>query len=466
MNSVNNYLSGQYAPVSDERTDRDLKVIGHLPDGLAGTFLRNGPNPQFAPVGKYHLFDGDGMIHGVTFDGEGGAHYRNRFVESKGLLAERTAGHAVYGGLSEFTMPPDDIAASAGFMKNTANTNVVRHAERIFALMEAGVPTELAPDLSTIGEFTFDGRLAGPMTAHPHVDPTTGEMCFFGYSLFPPFLRYHVIAADGQLDRTVEIDVGRSTMMHDFVITDRHVIFFDLPALFDIDRLMAGEGGVYWDGAAGARIGVMPRDGGTDDVTWIEVDPFYVFHFMSAQERPDGTIEVIGCRSSQLPISFGDDAEPPADATPTLHRWIIDVANATVRTERLDDRGGDFPRINESFTGLPHRYGYVATAATGGPDGIAFDGVVKWDLESNTEQHHSYGESALAGEAVFAPDPARDKEDGGWLLNFVTDSASQETSLVVLDAADLAAGSVCEVQLPRRVPFGFHGNWMAGLLPG
>ena len=167
------WLRGQYAPVDDELSIAALRVTGALPEGLRGAFLRNGPNPQFPPIGRYHLFDGDGMIHGVTFDGEGGASYANRWVRSAGFEAERAAGRALFGGLSEFAMPPDDIFARVGPIKNTANTHIVSHAGHLLALMEGLGPIEVADDLTTIGPFDFDGRLAGSMTAHPKTDPVT-----------------------------------------------------------------------------------------------------------------------------------------------------------------------------------------------------------------------------------------------------------------------------------------------------
>ena len=462
---IDPYLLGHYAPVLDERIDHDLEILGDLPEGLVGSYLRNGGNPQFPPIGRYHVFDGDGMVHAVTFDGEGGAHYRNRFVESKGLLAERRAGHALFGGLAEFALPPEELLAEVGFFKNTANTNIIRHGDRLLALMEAAHPTELDSQLRTVGEFTYGGTLQGPMTAHPRMDAATGEMCFFGYSPFPPYLRYHVVSPAGELVRSVDIDVGRSTMMHDFVITDRHVLFFDLPALFDLDRMMAGQAGIHWDGDAGARIGIMPRDGGTADVSWIEIDPCYVFHFMSAQELPDGRIDVVGCRATQMPISFGDDPAPAGDVRPTLHRWLIDPVGGTVRTDQLDDRGGDFPRINDDHSATSYRYGYLGNIAPGAHGELAFNGITKWDLSDDTEQRYDYGDAVYSGEPVFAADPAGTAEDDGWVLNFVTDHDTLTTSLVVLDASDVTGGPVCEVRIPRRVPFGFHGNWMPGLQP-
>jgi carotenoid cleavage dioxygenase len=450
------YLQGNYAPVHDELDVDDLAVTGHLPEALSGSYLRNGANQAFPPLGRYHLFDGDGMIHAVTLDG-GRARYRNRYVRSAGLEAEMRAGRALFGGLSEFSLPEQSVIDEAGIMKNTANTNVIRHAGRILALMEGAGPTELTADLETVGVWDFDGRLHGSMTAHPKWDPASGELLFFGYSPFPPFLRFHVADASGALTHSVDIELPRSVMMHDFVCTERRVVFFDLPAVFDLDAMMSGGTSISWQPQHGARIGVLDRHATSDEVTWFELDPFFVFHLLNAHDDGD-TVVVDGCRAPRMPTAFGEEVldEP---AQPLLHRWTIDLAAGRVTETPLDDRPGDFPRINLARSGSTNRYGYTAH----GPwdtDLVQFTSVVKYDLESGDSEVHDYGPTCEAGEAVFAPDPDGTAEDDGWLLNFVFDRATGTSELVVVDARDLAGQPVARVHLPRRVPFGFHGNWM------
>ena len=175
-------------PVDREIVAEPCEVIGEIPQGLVGSFVRNGPNPMFEPIGKYHMFDGDGMLHGIDFT-DGTARYTNRWIRSRGLEAEISLGHAVYPGLSDVMNFPDaSIVGDAGPVKNPANTHIVRHAGKILALWEQGLPTQIAPDLTTVGEWSFDGELQGAMTAHPRIDPRTGEMFFFSYNLFAPYL--------------------------------------------------------------------------------------------------------------------------------------------------------------------------------------------------------------------------------------------------------------------------------------
>ncbi len=274
------FLAGVYRPVSDELDVGQLEVTGALPESLHGSFLRNGPNPMFAPSGEYHVFDGDGMLHEVALDG-GTARYRNRWIASRGLAAEQRAGRALYGGMANAQFPGPELVGDAGSMKNVANTNVLRHAGRILCLWEAGPPTVVSAGLETLGTTDFDGRLRGALTAHPKVDPATGEMFAFGYSAIPPYLRYHVIDATGALVRTVDIDLPAPVMMHDFAVTERHVVFLDAPAVFDLARFGTGGPLVAWEPDRGTRLGVMRRDGDGSDLRWIEIDTCFVFHFLN-----------------------------------------------------------------------------------------------------------------------------------------------------------------------------------------
>ena len=453
------WLQGHYAPVFDELDVADLEVTGQLPAGLRGTFLRNGPNPLFPPLGRYHVFDGDGMVHGLTFDGEGGASYANRWVRNDGFEAEVAAGKALFGGLSDFRFPPDEIFASIGPVKNTSNTHVVRHAGRILTLMEGQGPYELRSDLSTVGRYDFGGALEGSMTAHPKEDPVTGELVFFGYSPIAPYLRVHTAAADGTLTWSTIVELPGPVMMHDFVITATRVVIFDLPAAFDVHALVKGDPGIYWAPERGARIGLLDRGAPGDTVQWIDVDPFWVFHFLNAHDADDGSgaIEVVGCRTERLNTSFGDE-ELDQPYRPNLYHWRIDPVAGTLTSTQLDDRPTDFPRLNESRTGLAYRYGYTGSTAKWNEGEAIFDGVIKHDLQTGASEVHRYGPNQVCGETVFAADPASADEDGGWLLNFVHDLTTDRSSVVVLDAATVV--EVARVQLPRRVPFGFHGSFL------
>ena len=289
------YLQGVHAPVTDE-LDLELAIDGELPRGLRGRYLRNGPNPAFEPKGRYHMFDGDGMLHGLDFE-DGRVRYRNRWLRTAALEAERRVGRALYGGLTDSNPPGDEVLLdNEPRMKNPANTNIIRHAGRYLALWEGGQPTIVTDDLDTVGLDDFAGALLGPVTAHPRIDPVDGKLLFFGYSPFPPYLRYHEVDASGKLVKTVEIDLPNPIMIHDFLVTREHVIFMDSPAVFDFEHFRQGGGIINWKPEEGTRLGIMPREGDASDLRWFDVPDAYVFHFLNAWTEGD-RVHVFGAPS-------------------------------------------------------------------------------------------------------------------------------------------------------------------------
>ena len=455
---TNPFLQGNFGPIDSEDDYAALHVIGEIPRALNGTYYRNGPNPAFEPKGRYHWFDGDGMIHAVTLR-DGTAAYRNRWVRSAGLLEERQAGRALYPGLLDIGQ---SLVEGPKF-KNTANTNIVFHAGRLLALMEAALPTQIQPGtLDTLGEYDFNGALQTAMTAHPKIDPETGEMLFFAYSPFPPYLTYHVADTDGRLVRSEAIDLEWPSMIHDFVTTRDYVVFILCPLVFSFEHLATHGTVFHWEPERGTRIGVMPRTGGNADVKWYTTDAGYVFHPMNAFAEGNGLVIEVA-RFGKLVFMDLDAAQQPQgpETSPRLHRWTIDLTGGTVKSDELDDRVAEFPRVNESRVGLPHRYGYMAGAGGGLGMPPEFTAIYKYDRQTGRQETHEFGPGRGCGEAVFVPKGPTAAEDEGYLMTFVHDAATRCSEFVILDAQHVAAEPLARVQIPRRVPYGFHGNWVA-----
>lgn len=303
------------------------------------------------------------------------------------------------------------------------------------------------------------------MTAHPKEDPGTRELHFFGYSATAPFLTYHVLSAGGELVRSEPIQVTGPTMIHDFAITERYVIWLDLP--MSVDFSLAGKRALpfAWNDDYPARIGVMPKGGGSAQVRWIDVDPCYVFHVANACDNPDGTINLDAVRYSPGAMvrmwhglgGHADLSTAQAQTPSGLHRWVLDPVRGTARERVLGEESVEFPTINESLTGLAHRYVYSVV------DSLVADtgGVLKYDLASGAVQRHQLEQTWRPGEAVFVPAPDATGEDEGWLLSVTSSEHGEASRLLVLDATDLAAGPVAQVHLPTRVPLGFHGSWIS-----
>lgn len=422
---------GNYAPVVDELTEFDLPVEGAIPAELDGWYLRNGPNPRQATA---HWFTGDGMIHGVRIENGRAAWYRNRWVRTDSFKEQ---------------FPLYNADGTRNLRASVANTHVVNHAGRTLALVESSLPYEITDELDTVGAYDFGGKLVDSMTAHPKICPTTGELHFFGYgSLFEPYVTYHRADADGALTINRPIDVKAMTMMHDFALTAEHVVFMDLPIVFNLDVAMNGESDMpfRWSDEYGARFGVLRRDDPFGEVRWFEIEPCYVFHVANAFDG-DGTIELQAVRYPELWRNSGG-----FDVDGVLWSWTIDLRAGTVTERQLDDRGVEFPRIDDRLTGLRADY----TVA------VADRSWLRYDVGTGTAVEHKLGDGG-PGEAVFVPSsdgPA--DESTGWYLGYVYDPGRDGSDLVIIDASDFTGAPVARIKLPQRVPYGFHGNWISG----
>lgn len=466
------YLQHNYAPVMAECDAPDLVVAeGELPGELHGTLYRNGPNPMFPPLGnKHHWFLGEGMIHAIHVEG-GKASYRNRWVRTEQYNRQREAGERLIG--VAFGEPP--APAGEGIKQNVANTNIVHHAGRLLALDEGSLPVSMdSGTLSTDGSWDFAGAYQGPMTAHPKFDPQTGEMLFFGYMAGgpgSPDMSYVVVNSEGQVTRSDIFTAPYAAMVHDFITTDEYVIFPIFPATIDVDRIMKGGPVIAWDPEAGSHIGIMARNAGVETIRWFTGDPCYVYHPMNAfTSHADGRTRVVADMMKYSRVPLFPDANgqrPPADLGDEqgrLVRWTFDLdSNSDSYTEEaLTDLGGEFPRLDERFAGLGYRHGYYAAQKRGTEPGASFDTLVHIDLDTGKRQEWEPGAGKFVHEPVFVPRKADAPEGEGFITSLVYDGERNLSDFVVLDAENMSSGPLARVELPTRVPFGFHGNWLDG----
>jgi carotenoid cleavage dioxygenase-like enzyme len=448
------FVQGPFAPVTEEVTAFDLPVTGSLPTELNGRYLRNGPNPLGLDEPVQHWFLGPGMVHGVRLREGRAEWYRNRWVRSRHVadaLAEQWRGGPVHAGM--------DFAA---------NTHVVAHAGRTLATVEGGaLPYELTHELDTVGPCDFGGTLPGGFAAHTKLDRRTGDLHAVAYFWAWDHVQHVVIGRDGKVSGTTDIPVADGPMMHDFALTERHVVLFDLPVTFSMEAAAAGSQLPYsWNPSHRSRIGLLPRQGTTQEVRWFEVDPCWIFHTLNAYDD-DGRAVVDVCRYEGAYELSALTGNGPL----TLDRWTIDPATGTVTQRRLDDRPQEFPRVDERVVSRPHRYGYsvVTGEVRGGTvqmngtfqDGAFADALLKHDLTTGTVQEHRFTRDAAVGEAVFAPSTPEAAEDDGYVMAFLHDPERGATDLVILSAQDFTGAPVARVHLPARVPLGFHGSWIA-----
>jgi 8'-apo-carotenoid 13,14-cleaving dioxygenase len=442
---ANRYMSANFAPVDHEVTAFDLEVIGEIPGELNGRYLRNGPNPiSDADPATHHWFLGDGMVHGICLRDGRAEWYRNRYVGSSTISSTRGV--------------PDIPGRNWNNSPGGPNTNVGGFAGTTWAMVEAGAcPVELSYELETIGRNDFYGTLPGGFTAHPKIDPNTGEMHAIAYAWaeWMDHVQYVRVGRDGRVNKTVDIPLPGMSMVHDMSITDRYVIVYDQPVLVDLDLAFAGRRFPFrWYDDYGNRIGLMPREGTAADIVWIDVPVGYVFHPLNAYDTPDGNVVLDVCFYERM---MRDDLNGPfGDSLPRLMRWTANPVTRTVSVDTIDERVNEFPRHRGSLTGKPYRYGYCAQVD---PSSQQWP-TIKHDLINGSRDVFDHGPGRAAGEPVFVGRPGGTDEDDGWLITFVHDAHDDSAEFVVIDARDFTRGYVAQVKLPQRVPFGFHGNWV------
>ena len=443
----NPYLNGIHAPMASELTLDQLAVSGEIPAELDGRYIRIGPNPINANPAAYHWFMGDGMVHGVRLKAGKALWYRNRWIRST----------AVSTALGEAPAPGK---RSPQF--DTVNTNVVGHAGQTWAIVEAGgFPVRIDEDLNTIAHDPFGESLHYSFSAHPHLDPDSGEMHAICYRGDIADTIWHVVVdAGAKVIREEPVAVQHGPMIHDCMITKNYIIILDLPCTFSMKALIAGQPFPYrWNPEHKARVGLLPRNGKGSEAIWCDVEPCYVFHPCNGFETPDGKVVLDVCAHDQM---FRPNANGPDSARVPFERWTIDPAVQRVERVVIDDDSQEFPRPNEALIGKPYRYAYTVAL----PDG--FDAAAphqtklfKHDLDAGTRQVHDFGAGRIPGEFVFVAKADPQTEDDGWLMGYVVDTDSDTTDLIILNANDFTGPARAIITIPHRIPAGFHGNWLA-----
>ncbi|HLJ94817.1 MAG TPA: carotenoid oxygenase family protein [Gemmataceae bacterium] len=411
-----------FVPVAEEVTAHDLPVVGILPPQLTGLYLRNGPNPP--PGSDPRLFfAADGMVHGIRLEAGQARWYRNRYVKTR-----REDG--IFGG-------------------GSSNTHVFAHAGHILSFVEVALPMELDRQLETIGSVNFGG-IDTAFSAHGKIDPGTGELLAFGYQFTHPHLIFYRIDAAGQVIERRAIDLGTPCLMHDFAMTEHYAIFFDTPTVM----VQNWGGGLpfRWQEGRGTRLGVMPRQGGA--MRWFDVPACQISHTANAFEQ-DGRIVVDGIRTNRF---LADIAADP----PVLYRWEINLVRGVVTEGTLGPQPVEFPRIDERRNGRSYRHAYTVEYREVGPGNVPRSGWLRcYDVEAGTSVAKDFGVRYAPGEPVFVPKSADAAENDGWVLALRYDRALDRSDLVILDANEFGGDPVAVVQLPRRVPVGLHGSWVA-----
>ena len=465
------YRSGPWRPQQLEYDAWDLDVVGEIPDDLAGVYLRNTENPLLPSIQRYHPFDGDGMLHSISFAG-GEARYHNRFVRTDAFLAEREAGESLWSGVAE---KPGLAKREQGFcarprMKDASSTDVVVHrGVALSSFWMCGDLYRFDPiTLEELGKEDFGGRFPKEgVSAHPKIDENTGEMLFFNYGKEAPYMHYGVIDAQGELAHYVDVPRPGPRLPHDMAFTENFAIVNDCPMFWDPDALRAGRYVTRFFPEQPTRFGVIPRRGQPEEIRWFEADPTFVLHWINAYEEGDEIVLDGFFQSNPSP-----EVKPELGVSENLfryldlhtmqsraHRWRFDLKTGQCREERLSERIMEFGMINGRRGGRPYRYSYNALPCKGW---FGFEGIVKHDLEKGRETVVELPQGVYASETVMAPRIGSSAEDDGYLVTFTVDMNRDCSECLVLNAAAPADEPVARISLPERMSCGTHAFWHAG----
>ena len=456
---INPYLAGNFGPISSE-DDFDLTVVGEIPAGLRGALFRIGPNPQFEPRNpeRHHWFGGDGMVHGF-YVADGKVSYRNRYVRTPKWQLENEHGRALFGSMGD---PRDTDPLAFGNEGGVANTNIIFHAGKLMALEEGHHPFEM--DLNTLDSKGYVRAYQGNVTAHPKLDPVTGEMTWFAYGVGAPLsagMSYGVTAADGTVLRRQEFQAPFACMVHDFMTTRNHVLFPVLPLTASMERAMSGLPPFAWEPDKGAYVGVMRRDADVSTLRWFNAPACYVFHPLNSWEEGDKLFCDV-MRYDVAPLFPNADGSRGDKAAARLVRWTFDLSGNSdaIKEEPLDDLDGEFPRVDPRVETLKHRHGWYA-ADPSGTKTVRLNSIAHMDFATGKRQVFELDGGDATSEPVFVPRSADAAEGDGWITAVIYRAGEDRSDFAVFEAQDIAKGPIALARMPRRMPFGFHGNWVS-----
>lgn len=462
------YLSGAWAPMTEEWDAAELDVVaGAIPRDLDGVYLRNSENPVHAPLGRYHPFDGDGLLHALHI-ADGRAAYRNRFIRTAGFQAEAEAGRALWAGLAEVALRSERPGWGAhGGLKDSSSTDVVVHRGRaLTSFYQCGDLYQLDPiTLAQFGPADWHGAFPHEgVSAHSKLDPETGELLFFNYSKTAPFMHCGALGADGRLKHYRPIPLPGPRLPHDMAFTPHYLILNDLPLFWDADLLQRNIHAARLHDLP-SRFALVPRNGDAGAERWFEASPTYVLHWVNAYEDGDEVILDGYRQRDPMPPPLRDAPKHYAQMMayldlhsmrPQLWRWRFNLRTGAVHEAALDDRVWEFGSINRAQAGQPYRYVYNML---GEPGWFLFNGIEKFDIAGGRSERVHFGAGVFGSEAPFAARSGASTEDDGYLLSYVTDINRDCSECWLYAAQDLSAGPVAKLRLPARIGSGTHACW-------
>jgi carotenoid cleavage dioxygenase len=471
-------FTGFNTPSRIEADCFNLVHEGTIPAELNGAFYRVQPDPQFPPrLGDDIAFNGDGMISRFHIH-DGQCDFRQRWARTDKWKLENAAGTALFGA---YRNPLTDDESVAGKIRGTANTNAWIHGGKLYGLKEDSPALVMDPvTMETEGYTWFNGKMTGQtFTAHPKVDPRTGNMIAFGYAssgLCTDDCTFYEVSPEGDLIHELWFKVPYYCMMHDFAITEDYALFHIIPSIGSWDRLRQGLPHFGFDTTLPVYFGVLPRRAGAnaEDIRWFKRDNCFASHVLNAyQEGTKIHFDIPEARNNMFPF-FPDIHGAPfngREAMSYLTRWTFNMAEAGDSFEsitRLTNTAAEFPRIDDRYTGLPYRYGWLlemdmarpVELRGGSAGGLLMNCLFLKDLATGAEQHWWCGPVSSLQEPCFVPRHKTSPEGDGWIVQLCNRLEEHRTDLLIFDALEIEKGPIATIQVPVRMRFGLHGNWV------
>lgn len=448
------------------------EIEGEIPLELEGTLFRNGPGLLDIDGQRFHHpFDGDGMISRITFT-NGRAHFRNRFVETEGYLAEKKAGKILYRGVFGTPKPGGWLANAFNFkIKHIANTNVIYWGNKLLALWEAAEPYLLNPHtLETLGKEYFNSILSKDeaFSAHPRIDPNGKLVNFAIKPGLSTTITIFELNTNGEIISKQNHSVPGFCFIHDFVITENYCIFFQNPVSFNpipfaLGIASAGQC-IKVQKNQPTKIILIPRKNShadKDGVKVLETKAGFIFHHVNAFEIGNEIIIDSICYESLTEVEPNSDYRQTnfeVNAPGQIWRFNLNLQENQVQNKLIDNRACEFPTIHPNNVGKPYRYLYTASAHQA-TENAPLQAILKLDLESQKQEIWSAAPRGFTGEPIFIPRPNSQSEDDGWVIALVYDAEHHRSDVIILDAQNFQKGAVAKLHLKHHIPYGLHGSF-------
>ena len=470
-------FTGFNTPARIEADIIDLDIEGEVPAEMNGAFYRVQPDPQFPPrLGDDIAFNGDGMITQFRIK-DGTVSLRQRWAKTDKWKLENEAGHALFGA---YRNPLTDDPSVKGKIRSTANTNAFIFAGKLWAMKEDSPSLLMDPVTLESDTFaTWDGAMKSQtFTAHPKIDPKTGNMVAIGYAasgLCTDDVSYMEISPSGELIREEWFKVPYYCMMHDFGITEDYLVLHIVPSIGSWERLEQGLPHFGFDTTLPVYLGIIPRRSGLEqeDIRWFKRDNCFGSHVLNAwQEGTKIHFVIPESKNNFFPFFPDVHGEPfkPMEAMTKLTDWTVDLASNGEEFDAitpLTETVSEFPRIDDRFTGQKTRYGWgleidmsrPVELRGGSAGGVLMNCLFFKDFETGKEQHWWCGPVSSLQEPCFVPRSKDAPEGDGWIVQICNRLEDHRSDLLIFDALDIEKGPVATARIPIRLRFGLHGNW-------